>query len=59
MYKKTQQPVRLHRAAETTSILEKDIIIRISVYTAILIALAIFVGLCFIMTSPTYGFLWY
>lgn len=58
MLRKTQEPARLQRA-QTTSILEKDIVIRISVYSAIIIALLIFVGICFILTSPTYGFLWY
>ena len=59
MLRKTQEPARLQRAPATGSILEKDIVIRISVYSAIIMALVIFVGLCFILTNPTYGFFWY
>jgi len=54
-----KEPVRLQRATPDYSIFEKDIVIRISVYSAIVIALIIFVGLCFFLTKPTYGFLWY
>lgn len=59
MLRKTQEPVRLQKAPTASSILQKDIVIRISVYTAIIMALVIFVALCFMLTQPTYGFLWY
>ena len=56
---KPQQSRRLERAPATNSIFEKDIVIRISVYTAIIIALFLFVAIMFIFTNPTYGFFWY
>lgn len=59
MFNKKENPVRLERVPTAGSIMEKDIVIRISTCTAIIIGLVIFVGLLFLLTQPTYGFLWY
>ena len=52
-----QEPVRLQRADPRESILQNDIVIRISVTTAILLAFLLFVILCFALVPQTYGFL--
>lgn len=52
-----KEPVRLHRADPRESVLQNDIVIRISVTSAIIFALAIFVLICFLLVPQTYGFL--
>lgn len=52
-----QEPARLYRADPRESILQNDIVIRISVTTAILLAFILFVILCFVLVPQTFGFL--
>lgn len=52
-----KEPVRLYRADPRESFLQNDIVIRISVTTAILIAFLLFFILCFALVHQTYGFL--
>lgn len=52
-----KEPVRLYRADPRESILQNDIVIRISVTTAILIAFLLFFILCFAIVPQTFGFL--
>ena len=49
-------PVRLERAEPTTSLFEKDLVIRISFTALLILAMMIFVGLCFLIKGPTYGY---
>ena len=51
-----KEPVRLYRADPRESILDNDIVIRISVTSAIILALLIFVLICFLLVPKTYGF---
>ena len=46
----------LERQDPRESILQNDIVIRISVTSAIIIAVLIFILICFIVVPPTYGF---
>ena len=52
-----KEPARLYRADPRTSILQNDIVIRISVTTAILLAFLLFLIVCFAIVPQTYGFL--
>ena len=52
-----QEPARLYRADPRESILQNDIVIRISVTTAILLAFILFFIVCFLLVPQTYGFL--
>lgn len=52
-----KEPVRLYRADPRESILQNDIVIRISVTTAILIAFLLFFILCFALVPQTFGLL--
>ena len=51
-----KEPVRLYRADPRESILDNDIVIRISVTSAIILALLVFVIICFLLVPKTYGF---
>ena len=57
MMTKQQKPRTLYRADPRESVLQNDIVIRISVTSAIIFALAIFVLICFLLVPQTYGFL--
>ena len=52
-----KEPVRLYRADPRESVLQNDIIIRISFTTAIILAFILFFIVCFALQGPTYGFL--
>ena len=52
-----KEPVRLYRADPRESFLQNDIVIRISVTTAILLAFLLFFILCFALVPQTFGFL--
>ena len=52
-----KEPARLHRADPRESILQNDIVIRISMTTAIVLGMILFLAICFILKGPTYGFL--
>ena len=54
---KPKEPVRLYRADPRESVLQNDIVIRISITTAILLAFLLFFIVCFALQGPTYGFL--
>ena len=51
-----KQPRTLYRADPRESILDNDIVIRISVTSAIILALLVFVIICFLLVPKTYGF---
>ena len=51
-----KEPRTLYRADPRESILDNDIVIRISVTSAIIIALLVFVLICFLIVPKTYGF---
>jgi hypothetical protein len=57
MMTKKQQPRTLYRADPRESVLQNDIVIRISVTTAILLAFLLFFIVCFALVPQTYGFL--
>ena len=57
MMTKKEKPRTLYRADPRESVLQNDIVIRISVTSAIIFALAIFVLICFLLVPQTYGFL--
>ena len=57
MMTKKQQPRTLYRADPRESVLQNDIVIRISMTTAIVLGMIIFLAICFIIKGPTYGFL--
>ena len=57
MMTKKQQPRTLYRADPRESILQNDIVIRISMTTAIVLGMILFLAICFILKGPTYGFL--
>lgn len=48
-------PVRLERAEPTTSLLEKDLVIRISFTALIILGMLIFLMVCFMIQPMTYG----
>ena len=52
----TKPKSTLERQDPRESILQNDIVIRISVTSAIIIAVLIFILICFIVVPPTYGF---
>lgn len=51
-----KEPRTLYRADPRESILDNDIVIRISVTSAIILALLVFVIICFLLVPKTYGF---
>ena len=57
MMTKKQQPRTLYRADPRESILQNDIVIRISMTTAIVLGMILFLAICFILKGPTYGYL--
>mgnify|MGYP001771191831 CR=1 FL=1 len=57
MMTKKEQPRTLYRADPRESVLQNDLVIRISVTTAILLAFLIFFIICFALVHQTYGFL--
>ena len=57
MMNKPKEPVRLYRADPRDSVLQNDIVIRISMTTALIVAMIIFLAFCFMIKGPTYGFL--
>ena len=57
MMTQKKDPVRLYRADPRESVLQNDIVIRISVTTAILLSFILFFIVCFALQGPTYGFL--
>jgi len=57
MMTKREQPRTLYRADPRESVLQNDIVIRISMTTAIVLGMIIFLAICFIIKGPTYGFL--
>lgn len=57
MWNKKEQKIRtLQRADPRESILDNDIVIRISITTAIILVAILFIIICFILVPPTYGF---
>lgn len=59
MFTKPKEPRTLERQDPRENILQNDIIIRISITTAIILAFILFIIVCFILVPPTYGFLWW
>ena len=57
MMTKKEKPRTLYRADPRESVLQNDIVIRISMTTAIAIGMLLFLAICFIVKGPTYGFL--
>lgn len=57
MMTRKQQPRTLYRADPRESVLQNDIVIRISMTTAIVLGMILFLAICFILKGPTYGFL--
>ena len=57
MMTKREQPRTLYRADPRESVLQNDIVIRISMTTAIVLGMILFLAICFILKGPTYGFL--
>ena len=57
MMTKKQQPRTLYRADPRESVLQNDIVIRISMTTAIVLGMILFLAICFFIKGPTYGFL--
>jgi len=55
--KKPENP--LARAPATNSIFEQDIVIRISVWSAIILSFITFILICLLLVPQTYGFFWY
>jgi fucose permease len=54
-----KQPRTLYRADPRESVLDNDIVIRISVTSAIILALALFLIICFLLVPATHGFYWW
>ena len=52
-----KEPRTLYRADPRESVLQNDIVIRISMTTAIVLAMILFLAICFMIKGPTYGFL--
>lgn len=52
-----KQPRTLYRADPRESVLQNDIVIRISMTTAVVLGMILFLAICFIIKGPTYGFL--
>ena len=57
MMTKKQQPRTLYRADPRESVLQNDIVIRISMTTAIVLGMILFLAICFLIKGPTYGVL--
>ena len=57
MMTKKEQPRTLYRADPRESVLQNDIVIRISMTTAIVLGMILFLAFCFLIKGPTYGFL--
>ena len=57
MMTKKQQPRTLYLADPRESVLQNDIVIRISMTTAIVLGMLLFLAICFILKGPTYGYL--
>ena len=57
MMTKKQQPRTLYRADPRESVLQNDIVIRISMTTAIVLGMILFLAICFLIKGPTYGIL--
>ena len=57
MMTRKQQPRTLYRADPRESVLQNDIVIRISMTTAIVLGMILFLAICFLIKGPTYGFL--
>ena len=57
MMTKKQQPRTLYRADPRESVLQNDIVIRISMTTAIVLGMILFLEIFFILKGPTYGYL--
>lgn len=57
MMTKKQQPRTLYRADPRESVLQNDIVIRISMTTAIVLGMILFLAICFIIKGPTFGYL--
>ncbi|WP_295605798.1 hypothetical protein [uncultured Methanobrevibacter sp.] len=54
-----KEPVRLYRADPRESILQNDLLIRISFTTLLILAFIIFVIVCFLLVPATHGFYWW
>ena len=57
MMTKKEQPRTLYRADPRESVLQNDIVIRISMTTAIVLGMILFLAICFLIKGPTYGIL--
>ena len=57
MMTRKQQPRTLYRADPRESVLQNDIVIRISMTTAIVLGMILFLAICFLLKGPTYGVL--
>ena len=57
MMTKREQPRTLYRADPRESVLQNDIVIRISMTTAIVLGMILFLAICFIIKGPTFGYL--
>ena len=57
MMTRKQQPRTLYRADPRESVLQNDIVIRISMTTAIVLGMILFLAICFLIKGPTYGIL--
>lgn len=57
--RKNNKPVRLEKVEEedVLDLLNQDIIFKIKVYALIIIAMIIFLGICFMVQHQTYGFI--
>ena len=53
MMTRKQQPRTLYRADPRESVLQNDIVIRISMTTAIVLGMILFLAICFILKGPT------
>lgn len=51
-----KEPVRLYRADPRESVLQNDIVIRISITSALILAIILFLLICFLLVPATYGF---
>jgi len=56
MMTRKQQPRTLYRADPRESVLQNDIVIRISMTTAIVLGMILFLAICFILKGP-YGWI--
>lgn len=59
MMTKPKQPRTLYRADPRESVLQNDIVIRISMTTAIVLAFILFLLMAFLLVPQTYGFFWW